>query len=281
MAVKNDKSGIYKITNLANSKIYIGESKAIYHRWYAHKCALRKNKHSNQYLQNAWNKYKEDFFKFEIIELLPDAEKSELLIRENYWIEFYKSGDVEIGYNIPKINDFEKERNRRKLYEKKKAAKKVYQFDKVTGQLVKIWEGGVSEIAAFYLLSTKAATKKLFFKSKSYKGFVWVMEKNYDANKDYKVVIKPREKKIKLPKIPKPMEERNLRRKPISLQNINTNETLSFKSISEASKSIGFTNSVIYCLIKGYKSKGGGVYTKINQWRGWKIANVEPCVAHI
>jgi len=50
-------SGIYKIINLKNNKIYIGSSICIIKRWYHHKYHLINNNHSNCYLQNAWNKY--------------------------------------------------------------------------------------------------------------------------------------------------------------------------------------------------------------------------------
>ena len=59
-------SGIYKIVNKINGKYYVGSSKdVINYRWIHHKRALRSNRHKNDYLQNAWNKYGED--NFEII----------------------------------------------------------------------------------------------------------------------------------------------------------------------------------------------------------------------
>ena len=41
------KSGIYKITNKLNGRIYIGSSKLFKLRWKQHSKALRNNKHSN------------------------------------------------------------------------------------------------------------------------------------------------------------------------------------------------------------------------------------------
>ena len=64
------KSGIYKITNLKNGKFYIGSSKDIERRWWEHTNELDKNIHINKKLQNAWNFYGKDNFKFEIIEEL-------------------------------------------------------------------------------------------------------------------------------------------------------------------------------------------------------------------
>lgn len=45
--------GVYKITNLINSKFYIGSSVNIGQRWFKHKALLRHNKHENPKLQNA------------------------------------------------------------------------------------------------------------------------------------------------------------------------------------------------------------------------------------
>ena len=45
-------SGIYKIENIINHKIYIGQSKDIETRWEHHKWELNNHKHSNNYLHN-------------------------------------------------------------------------------------------------------------------------------------------------------------------------------------------------------------------------------------
>jgi group I intron endonuclease len=59
--------GIYKITNLVNGKVYIGQSMELDIREGKHFGALRKNKHKNRYLQRAFNKYGEENFIFEIL----------------------------------------------------------------------------------------------------------------------------------------------------------------------------------------------------------------------
>ena len=58
--------GIYKITNNINNKFYIGSSKNITKRFKEHKWRLKNNKHPNNKLQNSWNKYGEENFKFEV-----------------------------------------------------------------------------------------------------------------------------------------------------------------------------------------------------------------------
>jgi len=60
---------IYKIENKVNGKVYIGQTEVGYKtRIGQHKSALRYNRHPNEYLQRAWNKYGEDNFIFSVVE---------------------------------------------------------------------------------------------------------------------------------------------------------------------------------------------------------------------
>ena len=88
--------GIYKITNKQNDKFYIGSSINIEMRWYAHKSCLRRNVHTNQHLQNAWNKYGEDNFIFSIF---IETDEEALLNKEQEIIDESKCCDKNIGYN--------------------------------------------------------------------------------------------------------------------------------------------------------------------------------------
>ena len=62
-------SGIYQIKNIINDKVYVGKSVDIENRFLIHLSRLKNNKHVNQHLQRAWNKYGEGNFKFETIEV--------------------------------------------------------------------------------------------------------------------------------------------------------------------------------------------------------------------
>lgn len=89
-------SGIYKITCTANGKIYVGSSNDLMRRWWQHRRALSLNNHRNKHLQNAWNKYGETVFSFEIVELvMPWA----LIDREQYWLDKLRPFG-EAGFNI-------------------------------------------------------------------------------------------------------------------------------------------------------------------------------------
>lgn len=96
--------GVYKIVNLINNKVYIGSTASkggFKKRWSYHLTDLRQNKHHSRHLQRAWNKYGEQSFLFEIIEIIEDV--SVILEREQYYIDNFKSYDVNIGYNICKV----------------------------------------------------------------------------------------------------------------------------------------------------------------------------------
>lgn len=91
LSIKNLKiTGIYKIENIVNHKVYIGQSRHILNRLKAH---LRKEE--NPYLRSAFQKYGLDNFSFEVIKETWDM---------NYWEMFliciYKSQDNDYGYNI-------------------------------------------------------------------------------------------------------------------------------------------------------------------------------------
>lgn len=88
--------GVYKIINVVNGKVYIGSSKDIDRRWNEHIRSLEVNMHPNQKLQNAWNKYGRQSFKFEIIEECDEKHQFE---REQYYIDQYNPFQS-AGYNI-------------------------------------------------------------------------------------------------------------------------------------------------------------------------------------
>lgn len=81
---------IYRISNLVNAKSYIGVSIDYISRWKQHRRALKNNRHCNKKLQNAWNKYGEECFEFQVIEECP----------------YYKCFDEEIKY-IALFNSYE------------------------------------------------------------------------------------------------------------------------------------------------------------------------------
>jgi group I intron endonuclease len=111
-------SGIYRIRNLINGKIYIGSAVDFERRWKYHKSRLNNNSHNNIHLQNAWNKNGQENFVFEILEqVLPEdfndkkSFKIKLVsIKEQYYLDkllyaqdfINKKNNLflELGYNL-------------------------------------------------------------------------------------------------------------------------------------------------------------------------------------
>lgn len=112
--------GIYKITNKINGKVYIGESLDIKRRWEEHINELNNNSHHSYKLQNDWNTYGQDNFKFEILLTLDKyiakfKDKYINVIYEDKYITKYNS--IDKGYNIEKT--IEKVLNKEKIIQSK------------------------------------------------------------------------------------------------------------------------------------------------------------------
>lgn len=76
---------VYEIKNLINGKRYIGSTVNKRKRWRRHRNWLQDNKHSNNHLQNAWNKYGEENFEFSVLEKVGDEDN--LLDKEQEYLD--------------------------------------------------------------------------------------------------------------------------------------------------------------------------------------------------
>lgn len=93
--------GIYKITNKTNNKVYIGESLNIERRWEEHIEDLNNNKHHSYKLQNDWNTYGQDNFKFEIVKEINTSTAVIhyiLIVLEHKYMKEFNS--ITNGYNV-------------------------------------------------------------------------------------------------------------------------------------------------------------------------------------
>ena len=87
------------VNTLAAGRCYVGSSVNVFRRFDSHLKMLTNKKHHSYSLQNAWNKYGEDAFRFIILECLHSKEM--LLEREQHWIDVLKAYGH--GYNrVPK-----------------------------------------------------------------------------------------------------------------------------------------------------------------------------------
>lgn len=76
----------------------MGSAVRIAKRWKDHRWGLAKHTHANRLLQRAWDKYGADSFVFEVLEYLSDP--TQLVARENYWIQELSASCRGRGYNL-------------------------------------------------------------------------------------------------------------------------------------------------------------------------------------
>lgn len=147
------KIGVYMLMNLVNGKRYVGSSKNLYNRLSEHKHLLKHNRSHNAHLQAAWNKYGEDNFIYNVLEICNTEE--EQYKREQYYIDTIKPEynlSLEVIANIgrevteetrQKISNTLKERYQKgeiKTYKQDHAWKKVWVYDINTYKLVGIYK---------------------------------------------------------------------------------------------------------------------------------------------
>jgi len=173
-------SGIYRITNLFNGKIYIGSAVDLIDRKKAHISKLNKQNHENEYLQRSWIKYGQDNFKFEIIELVDD--KSKLIEREQYWIDNTNCFERNIGYNLcPTAGSplglevsFE---TREKLRNNNKNKREVVQCD-MDGNYINEFRS-LREVTRQLGYNANSIMLCCKHKYKQFKGYIWFYRDEY------------------------------------------------------------------------------------------------------
>jgi group I intron endonuclease len=111
-------------------------------RWSQHKSDLRKNKHDNQHLRNAWNKYGAKNFIFVVLEIV---EPLKCLEREQFYID-----NIKPKYNICKIagsplgykHTIESKLKMSINAKKHNLSRKIpiQQLNKKTKTLIKVWD---------------------------------------------------------------------------------------------------------------------------------------------
>jgi group I intron endonuclease len=130
---------IYEIRNRHTNRSYIGQTIYLKKRWREHKESLLRNVHTNQFLQNDFNKCKEklgndNFLEFHVIESLSNiVDQKTLDNNELYWIKTYKE--------YYEIYNFIEENNGKPVYneeykQKLSAAKKLF-YTTPAGQVCK------------------------------------------------------------------------------------------------------------------------------------------------
>ena len=88
-------SGVYKIENLLNGKVYIGQSKDISRRYIEHFQLQHMKKGREVFLYNAMNYHGIENFSFQILKITYDLD-----YWERFFIYWYKSNNCDYGYNL-------------------------------------------------------------------------------------------------------------------------------------------------------------------------------------
>ena len=141
------KGTIYKIENLMNGKVYVGQTRVGFEkRLNEHLYALKKNTHNNDYLQRAWNKYSEENFSFSII---ASCEIKELDRLETEWISYYKKNNL--SYNLESGGNKNKRHSDYSLKKLSVASKRNWNNPEYSEKLRKIFakiHGGKNNVRA-------------------------------------------------------------------------------------------------------------------------------------
>ncbi len=95
-----DEQGIYQIKNLANGKVYVGSTLNFKSRKAVHFSRLKNGKHENPFLQNAFHKYGEDNFVFEVLDVTFGLDSRGLQELEQQYLDLLLPFDCSVGYNI-------------------------------------------------------------------------------------------------------------------------------------------------------------------------------------
>lgn len=192
--------GIYCIENLVNNKKYVGQSIDIYKRWKDHIDDLEENKHYNVHLQRSWNKYGKDNFKFYVLEECDIDKLNQLEVfyvdkLDSYYNGYNQTygGDGSVGYKhdkqiIDKMCQIQRERfqnikNREVLRDAHDfESKPIYQID-FDGNIVHKWPSAnwAAKTLDLNVIAICNALKRRQRK-KTYAGYIWIYENEYNTN---------------------------------------------------------------------------------------------------
>lgn len=176
---------IYKITNIINGKIYVGQTRrTIEIRWKQH---IIDSKNKSTHLYSAIRKYGINNFKIDNIVCISCVElhdlKNKLNQEEIYYIKLYNCTNENYGYNLAEGGHNNVIPDNRK---------KIDQYD-IMGNLLRVWSS-IGEITEYYKYPLNYVYNYCTGKSKRIKDYVWRYHGDpfdlYDVvlYKEYKII---------------------------------------------------------------------------------------------
>lgn len=208
--------GVYLWINKINLKVYVGSSMNL-HKRYKSYCNIantnNSGKESKCFINDALRKYGMENFEFYILQqFISNTNKSIILEKEQYWMDFYKSHDQEIGYNICKmagsrsgsrhsqntLNKFKGwNRRNKELSEQEKGrtakmgrenSKQVLQLEKDTLFIINEFPSAIS--AAQFINIHPVCMRNSCLKSRLTSGFYWIYKLDYEKHGFIKKIYK-------------------------------------------------------------------------------------------
>lgn len=153
-----DQKGVYEIKNIINEKKYIGSTTMCFLKRFQHHISmLRANRHKNQHLQHSWNKYGEENFEFNILEV---CSKDNCLVREQYYMDLNK----EYFYNINPLASGTPNMSIETINKRANTMKRKYATGEIQSNFKKghtPWNKGLIQGETVYLKVPKKKTEKL------------------------------------------------------------------------------------------------------------------------
>ena len=246
-------SGIYCIENLVNGKKYIGLSIDVLKRRSAHYNRLNQKTHINKHLQDAWNKYKEENFKFYIIETC--MSKEQLKEREIYYIKFYNTNNRLYGYNKTSGGDGVRDLS----YESREKISIGESLDDIVqlsmeGEVLNIFRNCRLASQYFNKESSKENIRNCCDKRYGYKkafGYYWMYKKEYDIN-GFNIL------EYKYP-------DNQFNVKPILQYDLNNNFISEYKSARECERQTSIGYKLISAVCTGSKKSAHGYIFKFKE----------------
>lgn len=211
-------NGIYIITHLSKPNYYyIGSTNrnkhktpnrnGFYARFSSHEQELFKNKHSNKFLQNIYNKYGIDGLRFDILEIIQDQTNSYVIDRETYYINFFINNSkiklintLLIPKNINPISDelrkkrslamvgkylLKNETPEAKIIRLQKlsiaASQPVMQFDK-NGTFIKEYSSNIEATRALNHDCSRNICAASIGEQKTAYGFIWIRSNDFSES---------------------------------------------------------------------------------------------------